>query len=480
MLEVEMKFADADFEALERQLDAWGAGPPIPVEQSDHYFNAPNRDFGRTDEALRVRQEEHGAVVTYKGPKLDTATKTRREIEISLGDRTDAAAEFRTMLQLLGYRPTFVVHKRRRKYHLAREGFAVEVSLDAVDGLGPFAELEIQAEESNLDNARSVLQDVAAALGLTRAERRSYLEMLLRQADANARNGNHANGNGKRPRLVRTVEQLRQAVREARKAGRTIGLVPTMGALHEGHASLVAQARRETGFVVVTLFVNPTQFGPNEDLDRYPRTPEADLELCGREGADLVFVPDAATIYPPGFRTYVEVTGLQDVLEGESRPGHFRGVATVVLKLFNLVQADVAYFGQKDAQQVRILQQMVSDLNVPVEIRVCATVRESDGLALSSRNRYLDSTRRQQAVALWQALREAERLAAAGERDAAVLRRAMIEQIGTAPDAVIDYVAVVDPDSLQPLTRLDGPALAALAVKFGSTRLIDNAVIGGP
>src|SRR5437016_11998418 len=186
-----------------------------------------------------------------------------------------------------------------------------------------------------------------------------------------------------------SMEDLRTAVSSAHREGRTIGLVPTMGALHAGHASLMRAARAESGFVVVSIFVNPTQFGPKEGFSRYPRPLEKDLEVCGREGVDVVFVPEAAAMFPPGFCTFVEVQGLQDVLCGASRPGHFRGVATVVLKLFNIVQPDVAYFGQKDAQQARLIEQMVSDLDVPTAIRTCPIVREADGLALSSRNAYL-------------------------------------------------------------------------------------------
>src|SRR5215470_3270718 len=198
-----------------------------------------------------------------------------------------------------------------------------------------------------------------------------------------------------------------------------------MVALHEGHASLIRAARRDTGFVVVWLFVNPTQFGPNEDFARYPRLFERDREVCRSEGVDLIFAPEREMVYPEGFSTWVEVEELQDVLEGASRPGHFRGVCTVVLKMFNLVQPDRAYFGQKDAQQVRVLQQMVRDLDVPVELRVGATVREPDGLALSTRNQYLDADQRRQAPVLYQALREAEAAIRAGERDPAVIRRTM-------------------------------------------------------
>jgi pantoate--beta-alanine ligase len=276
--------------------------------------------------------------------------------------------------------------------------------------------------------------------------------------------------------VVTDIAALRDAVAAARRRGQTVGLVPTMGALHAGHMSLIEAARAETGCVVVSIFVNPAQFGPNEDLGRYPRSLERDRELCDRAGVDLIFHPQPVVMYPPGYRTYVEVTGLQDVLCGGSRPGHFRGVATVVLKLFNLVGPDRAYFGQKDAQQVRVLAQMVRDLNVPVEVRVCPIVREADGLALSSRNQYLEADERCQAAVLYRALREARRLIGGGQRDAEVLRRAMIETIASAPGAVLDYAVVVDADSLETPARLvpGRPVLLALAVKFGATRLIDN------
>jgi pantoate--beta-alanine ligase len=282
-----------------------------------------------------------------------------------------------------------------------------------------------------------------------------------------------------KPAVVTDIAPLRDAVAAARRQGRTIGLVPTMGALHAGHLSLIEMARAETAFVVVSIFVNPTQFGPKEDFSRYPRPLERDLELCGEAGVDLVFHPEPAVLYPADYRTYVEVTGLQDVLCGASRPGHFRGVATIVLKLFNLVQPDRAYFGQKDVQQTRIIRQLVRDLNVPVEVRVCPIVREADGLALSSRNQYLEAQQRRQAVVLHRALNEARRRIEAGERDTAVLRQAMIERVASAPDAVLDYAAVVDADSLETPTRLapGRSVLLALAVKFGGTRLIDNLLI---
>jgi pantoate--beta-alanine ligase len=285
-------------------------------------------------------------------------------------------------------------------------------------------------------------------------------------------------------RVVSDIAPLREAVAEARRKGQTIGLVPTMGALHAGHLSLIEAARKHTDYLVVSIFVNPTQFGPTEDLSRYPRPLQSDLEQCHRAGVDLVFHPGPDMLYPPVYRTFVEVTGLQDVLEGASRPGHFRGVATVVLKLFNLVQPDWAYFGQKDAQQVRIIQQMVRDLNVPVNVVVCPIVREADGLALSSRNGYLEAEERRRATVLYRVLCAARRRIEAGERDAAGVQREMVEQIAAVPGAVLDYAAVVDADSLEPLVQLgvDRPFLLALAVRFGATRLIDNLqlrIVGG-
>jgi pantoate--beta-alanine ligase len=282
-----------------------------------------------------------------------------------------------------------------------------------------------------------------------------------------------------KPTVVADIAPLRDAVAEARRRGLSIGLVPTMGALHAGHLSLIETARSQTGYVVVSIFVNPTQFGPSEDFNHYPRPLERDLELCGAAGVDLVFHPEPAVMYPPDHRTFVEVTGLQNVLCGASRPGHFRGVATVVLKLFNLVQPDRAYFGQKDAQQVRIIQQMVRDLNVPVEVCVCPIVREADGLALSSRNEYLEAEERRHATILHRALTAARQRIEAGERDADAVRQGMAEQIASVPGAVLDYAAVVDADTLQALPQIetDRAVLLAVAVKFGSTRLIDNLLI---
>ena len=279
------------------------------------------------------------------------------------------------------------------------------------------------------------------------------------------------------PPVAATIAEARAAVAAARQAGRRVGFVPTMGALHAGHASLIRASRAECDFTVVSIFVNPTQFGPSEDLSRYPRTFDADRELCAALGTDLVFAPSADEMYPPDSRTVVEVTKLQDVLCGQSRPGHFRGVATVVLKLFNIVQPDAAYFGQKDAQQALIIRRMVIDLNVPVDVRVRPTVREPDGLAMSSRNRYLDPAQRHHATALYRAVRRVEEMVAAGERSAPALEAAMGETIAAAPGARLDYARVLDAESLDPLATLDRPALAALAVYFGTTRLIDNTIL---
>ena len=276
------------------------------------------------------------------------------------------------------------------------------------------------------------------------------------------------------PPVAATIAEARAAVAAAHTAGRRIGFVPTMGALHAGHAGLIRASRAECDFTVVSIFVNPTQFGPNEDFSRYPRTFDADRELCAAVGTDLIFAPTAAEMYPPTARTVVEVTGLQDALCGQSRPGHFRGVATVVLKLFNIVQPDAAYFGQKDAQQALIIRRMVADLNLPLTVRVQPTVREPDGLAMSSRNRYLDPAQRHHATALYRALRRAEDLVAGGERSVPALESAMAGIVAATPGAKLDYARVLDAETLDPLTTLDRAALAALAVYFGTTRLIDN------
>lgn len=280
--------------------------------------------------------------------------------------------------------------------------------------------------------------------------------------------------------IATTIEAMRQAIADARRRGLTVGLVPTMGALHAGHTSLIQRARAENGFVAVSIFVNPTQFGPHEDLTRYPRPFERDRQICEKEKVDLIFHPEPGTIYPEDFRTFVEVDELQNVLEGTARPGHFRGVATVVLKLFNIVGPDVAYFGQKDAQQARLLGQMVKDLNVPVTMKVCPTVREPDGLALSSRNAYLDPEQRRQALVLFRALEAIRARIEAGERQARPLIDLAIQMIKATPAARLDHVAVVDYQTLRPVERLRATVLIPVAVYFGATRLIDNLLISVP
>jgi pantoate--beta-alanine ligase len=469
MLEIEQKYARADFAELARRLARLGARPGTDIVESDQYFNAPDRDFARTREAFRLRQVGSDNFLTYKGPRAAHAVKTRTELEIPLPPGEAAAQQHARLLTHLGYRPVAVVRKRRRSFHLDRGGFALTVCLDDVEGLGHFAEVEALAEHDQADAARAAILELARELGLGEVEQRAYLTMFLAARAAPAA--------PVAPQVVHDIPLLRQAVREARGRGRTVGLVPTMGALHAGHGALIEAARRDTGFVVVSIFVNPAQFGPREDLDRYPRTLEQDLALCARAGVDLVYAPQPTTMYPGGYRAWVEVTGLEDVLCGASRPGHFRGVATVVLKVFNQVQPDRAYFGQKDAQQARIIRKLVRDLDVPVDVVVCPTVREPDGLARSSRNAYLDPEQRRRAVVLYRTLEEARSRVAAGERDAHALRQLLTERITQTPGAVLDYAAVVDADTLAPVERLQGPTLLALAVKFGDTRLIDNITV---
>lgn len=277
--------------------------------------------------------------------------------------------------------------------------------------------------------------------------------------------------------VIATIAEVRAAVTDARRRGHEIGFVPTMGALHEGHAALVRAARAASSFVVVSIFVNPTQFGPNEDFARYPRTLDADRAICTQAGADLIFAPSPAEMYPENSFTIVEVTTLGDHLCGPSRPGHFRGVGTVVAKLFGIVQPDRAHFGAKDYQQARIITQMVRDLNMPVDVRIEPTVREPDGLALSSRNRYLTAEQRAAAPSIYQALEQTRARARAGERDVSRLEAALHAELTAIPGAKVDYARVVDAITLQPLTRLDSSVVAAVAVFLGATRLIDNVVI---
>jgi pantoate--beta-alanine ligase len=269
---------------------------------------------------------------------------------------------------------------------------------------------------------------------------------------------------------------LRAEVRAARDRGSTVGFVATMGALHEGHLSLVRRARRECGFSVVSVFVNPLQFSPNEDFARYPRRSQEDAALLEREGADLLYLPETGAFYPPGFSTSVEVAGVSEGGEGAVRPGHFRGVATVVAKLFLQVQPDTAFFGRKDLQQVAVIRRMVRDLDFPLRVEVCATVREPDGLALSSRNAYLSPEERRRAALLPRALLAAKERAAAGAADAPELERQTREELERA-GLTVDYVEVVDPESMVRLDRARPGAAIAAAVRLGSTRLIDNVVL---
>lgn len=278
--------------------------------------------------------------------------------------------------------------------------------------------------------------------------------------------------------VAETIEAL-HAWRAA-ATGR-LGFVPTMGALHEGHLSLVRRARRECDHVAVSIFVNPAQFGPHEDLQRYPRDLPRDLARLAAERADLVFTPTEPMIYPEGFSTWVIVERLAERWEGASRPGHFRGVATVVLKLLHLVRAERAYFGEKDYQQLRVVERMVRDLNVPTTIVACPTVREPDGLAMSSRNAYLSPVERRAAAVLWRALTAARAECAKGERRGEALRRLVEEMIGREPLARLDYVAVADPMTLEPVERIaDGGAICCLAAWIGQVRLIDNLLLAPP
>ena len=293
-------------------------------------------------------------------------------------------------------------------------------------------------------------------------------------------------------RVISNSQLVQEKIAAIRKQGNLIGVVPTMGALHEGHLALVRQAKRDTDFVVVTIFVNPTQFGPYEDFDKYPRTLERDLDQLRELEVDMVFTPTSESMYPSGYETYVEVTESARPLEGASRPTHYRGVTTVVLKLLNITLADHVFFGQKDYQQCCVVSKMVADLNVPTKIVVCPTVREADGLAMSSRNRYLSAEERTQALVLSQSLAEAQRLLDAGIFDANEIRQQICKVIETSQTAQIDYVSVADPLTLEELTDLsqDRPApsvvgmakdsaraVILLAVHFGKTRLIDNALL---
>ena len=277
---------------------------------------------------------------------------------------------------------------------------------------------------------------------------------------------------------MKVVEKIADLKRSRPKLAEPVGFVPTMGYFHEGHLALVRQARAENPSVVVSIFVNPTQFGPQEDFNRYPRDPQRDLALLEKEGTDVVFMPSVAEMYPPQFSSWVEAGKVAERLEGASRPGHFRGVTTVVAKLFNLVQPNRAYFGQKDAQQLVVIKKMVADLDMNVEIVAVPTMREPDGLAMSSRNTYLNPEERKAALVLYQALTLAQKLWSQGEKDAQTIRQQMTTLIQKQPLAKIDYISIADAETLDELDKVKSPALVSLAVRIGKTRLIDNVVLG--
>ncbi|GAC1619428.1 MAG: pantoate--beta-alanine ligase [Candidatus Acidiferrum sp.] len=276
---------------------------------------------------------------------------------------------------------------------------------------------------------------------------------------------------------IRTIAWMKEATRQARAENHVIGFVPTMGALHAGHLVLVNRARQECSRVVASVFVNPKQFGPTEDLAKYPRTLEADAQKLADANVDSLFLPEAAEIYPPGFATYVHVEGLSERLEGRTRPGHFRGVTTVVLKLLDIVQPHYAYFGRKDAQQVKLIQQMVRDLNLNTEIVVCPIVREPDGLALSSRNAYLNAEERRAATVLHRALKQARKEIASGVLDVLQLQSAMRRVLEAEPLARVDYAEIVDAETFEAVTRVRRSCYALLAAYIGKTRLIDNLLV---
>jgi pantoate--beta-alanine ligase len=278
--------------------------------------------------------------------------------------------------------------------------------------------------------------------------------------------------------VIRAIAMARKVCDAARSAGRTVGFVPTMGAFHDGHASLMRRARDQRDHVVVSIFVNPLQFGPGEDLSRYPRDEDRDLSIAGQLGVDVVFAPSVEEMYPAGPpEVTVDPGPLGDRLEGSARPGHFRGVATVVAKLFDVVGPNTAYFGEKDAQQLAVIRRMVRDLSLPVEVQGCPTVREPDGLATSSRNAYLSPVQREAAGCLFLALSEAAQMARRGEGDGATLVAAMAREIGATPEARIDYAAVVDDETFEEVSTIAGPTRALVAAGFGETRLIDNLLL---
>lgn len=279
--------------------------------------------------------------------------------------------------------------------------------------------------------------------------------------------------------IIRSKSEMCRTSKKARLAGQRIGFVPTMGALHQGHLSLIRQARRENDFVVVSIFVNPTQFGPKDDFKKYPRNLKRDVQMCKKEGVNIIFYPDTKEMYPQGYKTFVTVEDLSNVMCGKFRPGHFKGVTTVVTKLFNIVQPDIAYFGQKDAQQAIIIKRLVCDLNIPVKIKVMPTVREIDGLAMSSRNQYLNEKERKDALVLSRSLNLAKNLIKGGAKDVDEIVGKMRSLINKKNTAKIDYITIVDPGGLKPVKKVSGNCLIALAVWIGKTRLIDNIIVTG-
>jgi pantoate--beta-alanine ligase len=278
-------------------------------------------------------------------------------------------------------------------------------------------------------------------------------------------------------KVIKKINEMRNAVSGIKSRGMSIGFVPTMGYLHEGHLSLARESLRKVDVTVVSIFVNPAQFGPTEDFKEYPRDLNRDSEVLEREGVDYLFVPEADEIYPQGYKTFVEVHDLKDKLCGRSRPGHFRGVCTVVLKLFNIINPDISFFGQKDYQQAVILKRMDKELNLGVKIEVLPIIREADGLALSSRNKYLTREERKAALILSKSLKEAKSMLEKGERDSAAIIKEMKEMIGRESLAKIDYVEIVDMDNLDPVAKIEKQALAAVAVFIGKIRLIDNTIL---
>jgi len=277
--------------------------------------------------------------------------------------------------------------------------------------------------------------------------------------------------------VAKTIQSVRKLVKKARSEGKKIGFVPTMGALHIGHTSLIERAVEECDFVVVSIFINPTQFGPAEDYDKYPRDLDADLKICEKSGVDVVFAPNVEQMYGTQNLTWVNVEKLTDTLCGRFRPGHFRGVTTICAKLFNIVGADVAYFGQKDAQQALVIKRMVIDLNIPLEIVICPTVREPDGLAVSSRNQYLTDQQRKDAVCIYKSLQKCRQMIDAGVTDTKEIINQMHKVINQVPSIEIEYLSIVNAETLQPIEHITGTILVAIAVKIGKIRLIDNILL---